>query len=310
MTTPLEKLITGLKVPPGQQIDLRKEYDPGCTDHFLSKEDAQGQLETGIQNLAEQQVKLYAQNTYALLIILQAMDAAGKDSTIKHVMSGVNPQGVVVKSFRVPSEEELDHDYLRRNFLELPNRGNIGIFNRSYYEEVLVVRIHPEFLDRQHLPPQLKGRDIWERRYEEINNFEKYLTDNGIVVLKFFLNISKETQRKRFLERVDQPDKNWKFSAADILERRYWDSYMDAYEEMFNHTSTSWAPWYIIPADHKWFTRLAVVSVINSTLEGLKLAYPEVSPEQKEALIKAKEEMEQEEDGPARLPSKKMKKKQ
>ena len=310
MTTPLEKLITGLKVPPGQQIDLRKEYDPGCTDHFLSKEDAQGQLETGIQNLAEQQVKLYAQNTYALLIILQAMDAAGKDSTIKHVMSGVNPQGVVVKSFRVPSEEELDHDYLRRNFLELPNRGNIGIFNRSYYEEVLVVRIHPEFLDRQHLPPQLKGRDIWERRYEEINNFEKYLTDNGIIVLKFFLNISKETQRKRFLERVDQPDKNWKFSAADILERRYWDSYMDSYEEMFNHTSTSWAPWYIIPADHKWFTRLAVVSVINSTLEGLKLAYPEVSPEQKEALIKAKEEMEQEEDGPARLPSKKMKKKQ
>jgi len=310
MTTPLEKLITGLKVPPGQQIDLRKEYDPGCTDHFLSKEDAQGQLETGIQNLAEQQVKLYAQNTYALLIILQAMDAAGKDSTIKHVMSGVNPQGVVVKSFRVPSEEELDHDYLWRNFLELPNRGNIGIFNRSYYEEVLVVRIHPEFLDRQHLPPQLKGRDIWERRYEEINNFEKYLTDNGIVVLKFFLNISKETQRKRFLERVDQPEKNWKFSAADILERRYWDSYMDAYEEMFNHTSTSWAPWYIIPADHKWFTRLAVVSVINSTLEGLKLAYPEVSPEQKEALIKAKEEMEQEEDGPARLSSKKKKKNQ
>ena len=310
MTTPLENLITGLKVPPGQQIDLRKEYDPGYTDHFLSKEDAQGQLETGIQNLAEQQVKLYAQNTYALLIILQAMDAAGKDSTIKHVMSGVNPQGVVVKSFRVPSEEELDHDYLRRNFLELPNRGNIGIFNRSYYEEVLVVRIHPEFLDRQHLPPQLKGRDIWERRYEEINNFEKYLTDNGIIVLKFFLNISKETQRKRFLERVDQPDKNWKFSAADILERRYWESYMDAYEEMFNHTSTSWAPWYIIPADHKWFTRLAVVSVINSTLEGLKLAYPEVSPEQKEALIKAQEEMEQEEDGPARLSSRKKKKKQ
>jgi PPK2 family polyphosphate:nucleotide phosphotransferase len=308
MTTPLEKLITGLKVPPGRQIDLRKEYDPGCTDHFLSKEDAQGQLETGIQNLAEQQVKLYAQNTYALLIILQAMDAAGKDSTIKHVMSGVNPQGVEVKSFRVPSEEELDHDYLRRNFLELPNRGNIGIFNRSYYEEVLVVRVHPEFLDRQHLPPQLKGRNIWERRYDEINNFEKYLTDNGIVVLKFFLNISKETQRKRFLERVDQPDKNWKFSAADILERRHWDSYMDAYEEMFNHTSTSWAPWYIIPADHKWFTRLAVVSVINSALEGLKLAYPEVSPEEKEALIKAKEEMEQE-SGPAQPVRQKKKRK-
>jgi len=308
MTTPLEKLITGLKVPPGRQIDLRKEYDPGYTDHVLSKQDAQDLLESGIQQLAEQQVKLFAQNTYALLINLQAMDAAGKDSTIKHVMSGVNPQGVQVKSFKVPSAEELDHDYLRRNFLELPRRGNIGIFNRSYYEEVLVVRVHPEFLDRQQLPPHLKGRDIWERRYEEINNFEKYLTDNGIVVLKFFLNISKETQRKRFLERVDQPDKNWKFSAADILERRHWDSYMDAYEEMFNHTSTSWAPWYIIPADHKWFTRLAVVSVINHTLDGLKLAFPEVSPEQKEALIKAKEEMEQE-SGPAQPVRQKKKRK-
>jgi PPK2 family polyphosphate:nucleotide phosphotransferase len=298
MATPLEKMITGLKVPPGRQIDLRKEYDPGYTDHLLSKQDAQDLLESGIQQLAEQQVKLFAQNTYALLINLQAMDAAGKDSTIKHVMSGVNPQGVQVKSFKVPSEEELDHDYLRRSFLELPNRGNIGIFNRSYYEEVLVVRVHPEFLDRQQLPPCLKDRGIWKRRYEEINNFEKYLTNNGIVVLKFFLNVSKETQKKRFLERVDQPDKNWKFSAADILERRHWDSYIDAYEEMFNHTSTSWAPWYIIPADHKWFTRLAVVSVINATLDGLKLAYPEVSPEQKEALIKAKEEMEQE-SGPA-----------
>jgi polyphosphate kinase 2 (PPK2 family) len=166
---------------------------------------------------------------------------------------------------------------------------------------VLVVRVHPEFLDRQQLPPRLKGQDIWERRYEEINNFEKYLTDNGIVVLKFFLNVSKETQKKRFLERVDQPEKNWKFSAPDILERQYWDAYMDAYEEMFNHTSTPWAPWYIIPADHKWFTRLAVVSVINHTLDGLKLAYPEVSPEQKAALLKAKEEMEQEESGPVKL---------
>jgi PPK2 family polyphosphate:nucleotide phosphotransferase len=242
----------------------------------------------------EQQDKLYAQNTYALLINFQAMDAAGKDSIIKHVMSGVNPQGVQVKSYKVPSAEELDHDYLWRNFLDLPPRGNIGIFNRSYYEEVLVVRVHKEFLDRQQLPPQLKGRDIWERRYEEINNFEKYLTDNGIIVLKFFLNVSKETQRKRFLERIDQPDKNWKFSAADLLERQYWDLYMAAYEKMLSYTSTPWAPWYVIPADHKWFTRLAVVSVINHTLEGLKLAYPEVSPEQKEALKKAKEELDQE----------------
>jgi PPK2 family polyphosphate:nucleotide phosphotransferase len=222
------------------------------------------------------------------------------------VMSGVNPQGVQVKSFKVPSVEELDHDYLWRNFKELPNRGNIGIFNRSYYEEVLVVRVHPEFLDRQQLPPQLKGPDIWKRRYEEINNFEKYLTDNGIIVLKFFLNVSKETQMKRFIERVEQPDKNWKFSATDILERRHWDAYMDAYEEMFNHTSTPWAPWYIIPADHKWFTRLAVVSVINATLEGLGLAYPVVSPEQKASLVTAKEEMEQE-TGSLKKPSNKKK---
>jgi len=310
MAASLEKLVNEFKVPPGRQIDLKKDFDPGSTGHILAKEGAQEQLVTGIQELAERQDKLYAQNTHALLINLQAMDAAGKDSTIKHVMSGVNPQGVQVKSFKGPSEEELDHDYLWRNFKQLPRRGNIGIFDRSYYEEVLVVRVHPDLLDRQHLPPHLKGHDIWQRRYEEINNFEKYLTDNGIVVLKFFLNVSKETQKKRFLERVDQPDKNWKFSATDILERQHWDSYMDAYEEMLNHTSTSWAPWYIIPADHKWFTRLAVVSVINHTLEGLKLAYPEVSPEQKAALIKAKEAMEQEEDGPARLSSIKKKKKQ
>jgi PPK2 family polyphosphate:nucleotide phosphotransferase len=308
MATSLEKLVNELKVPPGHKIDLRKAYDPGYTAHFLSKQDAQDQLETGIQKLAEQQDKLYAQNTYALLINLQAMDAAGKDSTIKHVMSGVNPQGVQVKSFKVPSAEELDQDYLRRNFKELPNRGNIGIFNRSYYEELLVVRVHPEFLERQQLPPRLKGGDIWERRFEEINNFEKYLTNNGIVVLKFFLNVSKETQRKRFLERVDQPDKNWKFSAADILERQHWDSYMDAYEEMLNHTSTPWAPWYVIPADHKWFTRLAVVSILNHTLDRLDLAYPEVSPEQKAALLKAKEEIEQESDPVQPVRSKKKRK--
>jgi PPK2 family polyphosphate:nucleotide phosphotransferase len=298
MTDTLTNLVEECRVPPGRQINLRKDYDPGDVGHFLSRQEAQDQLETGIQRLARQQDILYAQNTYALLINLQAMDAAGKDSTIKHVMSGVNPQGVQVKSFKVPSVEELDHDYLWRNFLELPNRGNIGIFNRSYYEEVLVVRVHPEFLDRQQLPPHLKGPDIWKRRFEEINNFEKYLTDNGIVVLKFFLNVSKETQMKRFIERVEQPDKNWKFSAGDILERRHWDAYMDAYEEMFNHTSTPWAPWYVIPADHKWYTRLAVVSVINATLDGLGLAYPEASPEQKAALLKAKEEMEREAGSP------------
>jgi PPK2 family polyphosphate:nucleotide phosphotransferase len=309
MDATFDKLITGLQVPPGRQIDLRKEYDPGFTGRFLSKTEVAKQLLESIQKLAEQQERLYAQNTYALLINLQAMDAAGKDSTIKHVMSGVNPQGVQVKSFKVPSEEELDHDYLWRNFQALPGRGNIGIFNRSYYEEVLVVRVHPEFLLRQQLPPRLKGQDIWKRRYEEINNFEKYLNDNGIVVLKFFLNVSKETQKKRFLERVSQPEKNWKFSAADILERQHWESYMDAYEEMFNHTSTPWAPWYIIPADHKWFTRLAVVSVINHTLDGFPLAYPEVSPEQKAALLKAKVAMEQEDDRPVKPAQAKKKKK-
>jgi PPK2 family polyphosphate:nucleotide phosphotransferase len=298
------KLLNDLVVPPGQKIDLRKDYNPGYTDRFLSKEDAQEYLGAGIQKLSVQQDKLYAQNTYALLIILQAMDAAGKDSTIKHVMSGVNPQGVEVTSFKSPSAEELDHDYLWRNFQVLPNRGKIGIFNRSYYEEVLVVRVHPEFLEREQLPLQLKDENIWNRRYEEINNFEKYLVNNGIMVLKFFLNVSKEVQKKRFLERVDQPDKNWKFSALDILERKYWDRYIDANEEMFNHTSTPWAPWYIIPADHKWFTRLAVVSVICHTLDQLNLAYPEVSPEQKAALQKAKEALEHEENNqikPARI---------
>jgi PPK2 family polyphosphate:nucleotide phosphotransferase len=295
MATSLENLVDSLRVPPGRNIHLRKEYDPGAVDDLVSKQNAQKKLAAGIQKLAEQQDKLYAQNTIALLINFQAMDAAGKDSTIKHVMSGVNPQGVQVKSYKVPSAEELDHDYLWRNFTCLPNRGNIGIFNRSYYEEVLVVRVHPEFLDRQQLPPHLKGPDIWERRYEEINNFEKYLTDNGTMVLKFFLNVSKETQKKRFLERVEQPEKNWKFSAADILERRHWDAYMDAYEEMFNHTSTSWAPWYIIPADHKWFTRFAVVSVINHTIDSLNLSYPKVSQEQQADLQKAKEDMQREE---------------
>lgn len=298
MAASLTKLADECRVAPGRHIDLRKDYDPGHVGKFLSKQDAQEQLLAGIQLLAEQQDKLYAQNTYALLINLQAMDAAGKDSTIKHVMSGVNPQGVQVKSFKVPSDEELDHDYLWRNFLALPNRGQIGIFNRSYYEEVLVVRVHPEFLDRQQLPSRCKGPDIWKRRYEEINHFEKYLTDNGIVVLKFFLNVSKAEQKKRFLGRIEEPEKNWKFSASDVLERQHWDAYMDAYEEMFNHTSTPWAPWYIIPADHKWFTRLAVVSVINATLAGLGLAYPEVNPEQKAALLKAKEMMDRESTGP------------
>ena len=298
LTKKMEKLLDSLIVPPGEKIDLRNDYDPGHIGHFMVKEDVEKTMAADIQFMSLQQDKLYAQNTYALLIIFQAMDAAGKDSTIKHVMSGVNPQGVQVTSFKVPSDRELDHDYLWRNCIALPRRGDIGIFNRSYYEEVLVVRVHPEYLDRQHLPPQLKNRNIWNRRFEEINNFEKYLTDNGIIILKFFLNVSKEEQKKRFLKRVEEPDKNWKFSAADIHERASFEDYLHAYEDMFNHTSTPHAPWYIIPADHKWFTRLMVVSAINHTLDQLHLAYPEMTREQKEALLKAKAEMENEGDDP------------
>ena len=240
----------------------------------MKRKAAEDAIGEGIRKLSEQQDKLYAQDTYALLIILQALDAPGKDSTIKHVMSGVNPQGVSVTSFKQPSAEELDHDYLWRHAKALPERGTIGIFNRSYYEEVLVVRVHPELLDREQIPPHLKDRNIWNRRYEEINGFEKYLVNNGIIVLKFFLNVSRDEQKKRFLERVEEPEKNWKFSAADIQERKHWEEYMDAYQDMFNATSTPYAPWYIIPADHKWFTRLAVTAIIQATLDRLNLAYP------------------------------------
>jgi PPK2 family polyphosphate:nucleotide phosphotransferase len=294
MTKKMEEFLEGLRVPPGKKIDLRRDYDPGHTGRFLSKKEVDKTMAADIRILSLQQEKLYAQDTYALLIIFQAMDAAGKDSTIKHVMSGVNPQGVQVTSFKAPSMEELDHDYLWRNCIALPRRGDIGIFNRSYYEEVLVVRVHPEYLERQHIPPKLKDRQIWNRRFDEINNFEKYLTDNGIIVLKFFLNVSKQEQKKRFLERVEDPDKNWKFSAEDIRERSRFEEYLDAYEDLFNHTSTEHAPWYVIPADHKWFARLAVVSAIYHTLDRLHLAYPRMTPEQEDALLKAKEEMENE----------------
>ena len=291
MKNEMNKLLDELRVEPGRQIDLHKDYDPGYTGNFVKKEDTEDALTQGIQVLAEQQDKLYAQNTYALLIILQALDAAGKDSTIKHVMSGVNPQGVEVTSFKEPSAEELDHDYLWRNARVLPRRGNIGIFNRSYYEEVLVVRVHPGLLDKEHIPPHLKDKNIWDRRYKEINCFEDYLVNNGIIVLKFFLHVSREVQKKRFIERVDEPEKNWKFSAKDIQERKYWDAYMAAYQDMLYTTSTPHAPWYIIPADHKWFTRLAVTAVISDTLDRLRLSYPSVSSEDMKALLAAKEEM-------------------
>jgi PPK2 family polyphosphate:nucleotide phosphotransferase len=232
-----------------------------------------------------------------LLIIFQALDASGKDSTIKHVMSGVDPQGCQVFSFKAPSAEELDHDYLWRSAKSLPERGRIGIFNRSYYEEVLVVRVHPEILSAQQLPPEARHENIWQHRFEEINDFERYLKRNGIAVLKFFLHISKEKQRERFLKRINTPEKNWKFSLNDVKERSFWDDYMAAYEDMFNHTSTENAPWYIIPADKKWFMRTAVADVIITKLESLNLSYPTISEEHRQNLLKAKELLEQEETG-------------
>ncbi|NJO39821.1 MAG: polyphosphate kinase 2 family protein [Cyanobacteria bacterium CRU_2_1] len=281
-------------VKPNSAISLEKDFDPSYKADYITKKDATGKLQSDIKRLGEYQDVLYAQNTYALLLIFQAMDAAGKDGTIKHVMSGVNPQGCQVYSFKAPSEEELDHDYLWRSMKALPERGRIGIFNRSYYEEVLVVRVHPEILAKQQLPPEAKGKEIWKRRFEEINNFEKYLVNNGIIILKFFLNISKAVQKKRFLERIDRPEKNWKFSASDVKERTFWKDYMTVYEDMFNHTSTEWAPWYIIPANHKWFTHLAVADVINTKLQALKLQYPIVSKEQRQELLQAREMLGQE----------------
>jgi PPK2 family polyphosphate:nucleotide phosphotransferase len=273
-------------VPPGTKISLKKDYNPGYTGNYINKTDVEGILEQDIQRLAKFQDILYAQNTYALLIIFQAMDAAGKDSTIKQVMSGVNPQGCQVYSFKNPSEEELDHDYLWRSAKALPERGRMGIFNRSYYEEVLIVRVHPELLKAQRLP-DFNITKIWQQRFEEINNFEKYLVNNGIIILKFFLNISKEEQKKRFLKRIETPDKNWKFSKSDVLERQFWDDYIQAYEDVFNSTSTKWAPWYIIPADHKWFTRLVVADIICEKLATLNLKYPSLGEEHQQELLKA-----------------------
>ena len=281
-------------VKPGDQISLVKDYNPGYKCEFHQKGDAVKKLKTGILQLAKYQDILYAQNTYSLLIIFQAMDAAGKDSTIKHVMSGVNPQGCQVFSFKSPSEEELDHDYLWRSMKSLPERGRIGIFNRSYYEELLIVRVHPEILKKQQLPNFPQNNHIWKQRFDEINNFEKYLFNNGVIVLKFFLNVSKSVQKRRFLERIKSPDKNWKLSVSDVRERAFWDDYMDAYEQVFNHTSTEFAPWYIVPADRKWFTRLVVADIICQKLQELNLQYPQMSEEHKQQLLAAKKTLEAE----------------
>ncbi len=282
-----------LLVRPGGKIRL-KDYDPGFTGAFRNKESSQKKLAADIGKLAELQDVLYAHDRYAMLLVFQGMDAAGKDGIIKHVMAGVNPQGCDVHSFKVPSAEELDHDYLWRVTKVMPERGRIGIFNRSYYEEVLVVRVHPGILKGQHLPDACLDEEVWKHRLEDICNLERYLSRNGVVILKFFLNISKAEQKQRFLERIDTPEKNWKFSAADVQERQYWERYIKAYEDVFNHTSTAWAPWYIIPADHKWFTRVAVAHIIVSKLQSLKLRYPEVGKERKQELLKAKKMLEEE----------------
>jgi PPK2 family polyphosphate:nucleotide phosphotransferase len=272
------ELARPFRISKGKNFRL-KDVDPDDTLEFTKEADkprAKEALVTGVAALAELQEMLYAQDKWAVLLIFQAMDAAGKDGAIKHVMSGVNPQGCEVYSFKSPSAEDLDHDYLWRCMKDLPNRGHIGIFNRSYYEEVLVVRVHPEFLAKQKLPLKLAGKKIWEERFEDIRNFERYLARNGVVVRKFFLHVSKKEQKQRFLDRIDDPLKNWKFSSNDANERDFWDDYMGAYEEMIQETATKEAPWYVVPADNKWFTRVVVAAAVIETLDSLDLAYPKV----------------------------------
>ena len=285
------KLSKPYRIEHGKKFRL-KDFDAADTGNIDSKEKGEELLQKGIADMADLQDKLYAQDRWAVLLIFQAMDAAGKDGAIKHVMSGVNPQGCQVHSFKQPSSEELNHDYLWRTMCRVPERGEIGIFNRSYYEEVLVVRVHEDFFNAERIAPSLIGKDIWKERFEDINNYEQYLSRNGIVIRKFFLNLSRTEQKKRFMARLDEPEKNWKFSAADVRERECWDDYMKAYEDMIAHTATEHAPWYVIPADNKWFTRVAVAAAIVDTLESLHLAYPKVDPEKKKQLQIAKKELE------------------
>jgi len=277
------------RVTDGKDFRL-KDIDPGDTLDLGSEDKprAKEALVMGVEALAELQDMLYAQDSWAVLLIFQAMDAAGKDGTIKHVMSGINPQGCQVTSFKSPSSEDLDHDCLWRCVKNLPPRGHIGIFNRSYYEETLVVRVHPEFLERQKLPPEVVTKDIWKERFKDIRGFERYLTRNGVVIRKFFLHVSKKEQKKRFLARLENPEKNWKFAASDLKERAFWDDYQDAYEDMIRHTATEDAPWYVVPADNKWFTRVVVAAAVVSTLGSLDLAYPKVGPEKLKELAAAR----------------------
>jgi PPK2 family polyphosphate:nucleotide phosphotransferase len=282
------KLADAFKVRHADSFCL-KDFDPADIRGIHSKEKADELLQQSVAVLQDLQEKLYAQNQWAVLLIFQAMDAAGKDSLIKHVMSGVNPQACDVSSFKQPSAEELDHDFLWRTTSRLPERGKIGIFNRSYYEEVLVVRVHQEYLAKQHLPPELVSKKIWKERFKDIRNLEEYLTRNGVVIRKFFLHVSKEEQKRRFLARLDEPEKNWKFSEADVHERKYWDDYMNAYEDMIRHTSTPEAPWYVVPADHKWFTHIAVSSAIIQTLEDMDLQLPKIDKVRRKQLDAARE---------------------
>ncbi|MFA9438432.1 polyphosphate kinase 2 family protein [Uliginosibacterium sp. sgz301328] len=287
----LKKMLAPYKVTRPGKFRL-KDVDPADTAGLKAdKAEARQILQTGIAELDELQQKLYAQDRWSVLLIFQAMDAAGKDGTIRHVMSGVNPQGCQVHSFKGPSAEELDHDYLWRCLKALPERGRIGIFNRSYYEETLVARVHPEILRAQHMPPELLSKKVWQERFEDINSVERYLARNGTLILKFFLYVSADEQKRRFMERLDTPEKHWKFSASDIRERSYWDQYMKAYEDTIRNTSTEFAPWYVIPADNKWFTRLAVAAAIIDAMRDMKLEYPRVSKAQLEQLAEARSQL-------------------
>ena len=285
----LKEFVKRFAVAPGSKIDLKKDFDPGDTAGYEKPENAAAFLDEGVEFLADYQEKLYAENARSLLVVLQALDAAGKDSTIEHVMSGINPMGCQVTSFKAPSVAELDHDYLWRVVQALPARGNIGIFNRSHYEEVLVVRVHPQFLNGQRLPPRTLGEGLWKQRFAEINNFEKYLVDNGTDIVKIYLNVSKDEQCRRQLARIDTPEKNWKFNAGDIEERKYWDDYLAAYEAVFEHTSTPWAPWYVVPADPKWFARIAVAGIIANKLIEMDPQFPAVDEKGKQAMLTCRE---------------------
>jgi PPK2 family polyphosphate:nucleotide phosphotransferase len=272
----IKDLVGPLRVKPGSRVDLARDFDPGARFGVRKKQDGQDLLRQGVKLLAEYQDRLAAQDTYGVLVVLQALDAGGKDSTIRHVMSGMNPQGVRVSSFKEPSSAELRHDYLWRHARELPARGEIGVFNRSHYEEVLVVRVHPDMLARQKLPEVLVTKDIWKERFKDIRDFERHLARNGVAVLKFFLHISREEQRRRLLARLDDPAKRWKFSMGDIADRKLWGRYMDAYEDMISATSRPEAPWHAVPSDHKWFARLVVAGAMIEALEGLNLEYPKI----------------------------------